>query len=201
MADWDTVYREKGAAGVSWFRPHLDVSLRLLERAGIGEDTRLIDVGGGASTLVDDLLDRGARHVTVLDVSAEALRIARERLGDRAGSVRFIVADVLAAGLDMAAFDIWHDRAVLHFLTRASDAATYAERVRDALVPGGHALIGGFAADGPLKCSGREVARREPDEIAALLGAGFDLMEAAHETHVTPAGALQRFAYGLFRKR
>jgi SAM-dependent methyltransferase len=201
MSDWNTAYREKGAATVSWYRPHLDVSLRLLDKAGLTPQTRVIDAGAGASTLVDDLLDRGVRAITLLDLSSEALGIARARLGARAASIRFIVGDVTTAELATAAFDIWHDRAVLHFLLGADDVSAYVRQATRALADGGHAIIGGFAADGPLRCSGRDVARREPEDIAALFGERFELIDAAHESHVTPAGATQRFAYALLRKR
>ena len=200
MADWDATYREKGAATVSWYRPHLDVSLRLIEKAGLSPRTRLIDVGAGASTLVDDLLDRGVTGITLLDLSKVALDITRARLGARAGSVRFIAGDVATAELPPASFDIWHDRAALHFLLDRHDASAYAWQAIRALAEGGHAIIGGFAADGPLRCSGRDVARREPEDIAALFGAHLELVDAVHETHRTPAGAEQRFAYAVLRK-
>jgi ubiquinone/menaquinone biosynthesis C-methylase UbiE len=201
MDDWDSTYRSKGAQAVSWFRPHLDASLRLMEAAGLSAGTRVIDVGAGASTLVDDLLARGVRDVTLADLSPEALRIARERLGPRAASVRFIAGDVTTVPLPADAFDIWHDRAALHFLIAEEDIASYARQARRALVAGGHAIVAGFAADGPQRCSGREVARREPDTIAAIFGDAFALVDSIHETHVTPAGQPQRFAYALLRKR
>jgi len=201
MNEWDAVYREKGAGSVGWFRPHLDVSLRLLERAGLSAQTRLIDVGAGASTLVDDLLDRGVQDITVLDLSAEALGIVRTRLRDRAASVRFVASDVTTAPLPPSAFDIWHDRAALHFLLDAGDVSAYIAQATRALAQGGYAVIGGFAADGPQRCSGHDVARREPDGIASLFGERFDLIEGVHETHITPDGRPQRFAYALLRKR
>ena len=201
MNEWDAAYREKGAGAVSWFRPHLDVSLRLLERAGLSAQTRLIDVGAGASTLVDDLLDRGVQDITVLDLSAEALGIARARLGERAAQVRFVTGDVTMLPLPPSAFDIWHDRAALHFLLDAGDVSAYVAQATRALAQGGYAVIGGFATDGPLRCSGRDVARREPDGIASLFGERFDLIEGVHETHITPDGRPQRFAYALLRKR
>lgn len=198
---WESVYRDKDSQAVSWFRPHLDVSLRLLERAGLSTQSRVIDIGGGASTLVDDLLDRGIARIAVLDLSAEALRVAQQRLGDRAAQVDWRVADITRAELPPAGFDIWHDRAVLHFLTDPSAAQAYARSAAAALRPGGHAVIGGFASDGPEKCSGLTVARRDPADIAALLGADFELIDEARESHATPWGAPQSFAYALLRHR
>ena len=201
MIAWNDTYLEKGAAGVSWFRPHLDVSLRLLHAAGLSARTHVIDIGAGASTLADDLLDRGVGSVTLLDLSSHALAITRERLGERVASVRFVVGDVTTIALDAASCDIWHDRAALHFLLREDEIGAYVRQAVRALVPGGHAIVGGFAADGPERCSGREVMRREPVAIAETFGERFELIEATHETHITPAGRPQRFAYALLRKR
>ncbi|HEX7111496.1 MAG TPA: class I SAM-dependent methyltransferase [Mizugakiibacter sp.] len=199
-AHWQKVYTEKSADAVSWYRPHLDVSLRLLERAGMDAHSRLIDVGGGASTLVDDLLARGLAAITVLDIAAPALDTARQRLGARAVSVTWLAGDVTRVALPEAGYDLWHDRAVLHFLTDPADAAAYVAQVRRALAPGGHAVIGGFAGDGPERCSGLPVARRDAEHIAALFGAGFELLHGERELHRTPWGAPQSFAYALLRK-
>lgn len=200
-AHWETVYRDKDAQDVSWYRPHLEVSLQLLERAGLGAHSRVIDIGGGASTLVDDLLARGVSRVTVLDLSQEALQVAKERLGELAAAVGWIVANVTEADLPKAAFDLWHDRAALHFLTTPEETAAYVDRARSSLATDGHVLVGGFASDGPERCSGLPVARREPAEIAALFGNDFELIDEAHDTHATPWGAQQHFAYALLRKR
>jgi SAM-dependent methyltransferase len=198
---WGNVYRSKDSQAVSWFRPHLELSLCLLERAGLTANSRLIDIGGGASTLVDDLLDRGVARPSVLDLSQEALEVAQRRLGVRSTEVDWIVADILAANLSPAAFDLWHDRAAFHFLTTAAEIEAYVRLATQSIVAGGHAVIGGFASDGPERCSGLPVARREPAQIAALLGAPFELIESAHETHATPWGSPQHFAYALLRKR
>jgi len=197
---WQKVYRTRTADSVSWYRPHLDVSIELLERARLSVDSRVIDIGGGASTLVDDLLDRGLRGVSVLDVSAEALAIAQKRLGDRARNVTWYVADVLHAVLPAGAFDLWHDRAVFHFLTEPTEAARYAQLAAGAVRIGGHAVIGGFAPDGPERCSGLPVARRSAKEIAAILSPEFSLVEMRDERHVTPGGTEQSFVYALLRR-
>lgn len=166
----------------------------------MGPDSRVIDVGGGASTLVDDLLDRGVRTVAVLDLSAKSLDVARTRLGPRADRVTWLTADVTRLELPAAAYTHWHDRAVLHFLTEPEDVQAYAARAAHAIVPGGHAVIGGFSPDGPERCSGLPVARRSAHEIAAALGASFALVTATSERHHTPGGAEQSFTYALLRR-
>lgn len=197
---WEDVYQRKPADTVSWYRPHLETSLALLEQAGLGPDVRLIDVGGGASTLVDDLLDRGVAAITVLDLSRQALDLARARLGDRGAGVRWLAADLLTADLPAAGFDLWHDRAVLHFLTAPEAAAAYAAQAARALRPGGHAVIGGFAPDGPERCSGLPVARRSAGDIAALMGPAFRLVGQHREVHTTPGGHTQAFAWAVLRR-
>lgn len=199
-AHWKDVYRSKASDRVSWYRPHLDLSLELLAKAGVGPQSRLIDVGAGAATLVDDLLARGLTDITVLDLSEEALTTARQRLGSRASTVRWLCADLLTADLPAAGFDFWHDRAVLHFLTTPEAAGRYAAQAANAIAPGGQAIIGGFAPDGPERCSGLEVARRSAADIAALLGDAFELVEQRHEHHTTPGGATQAFAWARLRR-
>jgi SAM-dependent methyltransferase len=200
QAHWQAVYQRKPADSVSWYRPHLDTSLMLLRRAGLSSDSRVIDVGAGASTLVDDLLALGVAHVTVLDLSAQALALARARVGDRGDQVAWIPGDLLTTPLSLAGYDLWHDRAVLHFLTDAGDALRYAQQAARALRPGGHAVIGGFAPDGPERCSGLTVARRSPEEVAALLGPEFRLIDQFRERHVTPGGAEQAFVWSVLRR-
>ncbi len=198
---WQNVYRSRSPESVSWYQPRLIVSLELLTAAGLSAASRVIDVGGGASTLVDDLLDLGVRAVTVLDVSEEALALARSRLGERAQAVSWCVGDVLGLSLPQAGFDFWHDRAVLHFLTDPADAAGYAQAAAAALTVGGHALIAGFAPDGPKRCSDLPVARRSAEDIAAIFAPAFALVRQRAERHRTPAGSEQSFAYTLLRRR
>jgi SAM-dependent methyltransferase len=198
---WQDVYRSRDAQQVSWYRPHLDVSLALLRRAGLAPTSRVLDVGGGASTLVDDLLDAGVEAVTVLDLSSAALDVSRERIGARGAAVQFLAGDIARCELPAAAFSHWHDRAVLHFLHEADDVAAYARQARHALVAGGHAVIGGFAPDGPERCSGLPVARRSAQDMAALFGPAFELLHATQERHATPAGHEQSFAWAVLRKR
>jgi SAM-dependent methyltransferase len=197
---WDRIYGSQRAEQVSWFRPHLNVSIELLLSAGLNPHSRVIDIGGGASTFVDDLLDRGVEHVTVLDISTAALQVARDRLGDRAARVRWIVSDVCGVELDAQSVDLWHDRAVLHFLTDPVDVDCYVRLANQAIAVGGHAVIGGFASDGPEQCSGLPVVRRDPEQIAALFAERFRLTAARREMHSTPRGAAQSFAYALLQK-
>ena len=201
VAHWDSVYTTKQPEGVSWFQPHLGVSLQLLERAGLSPNTRIIDIGAGASTLVDDLLARDVQAVTALDLSAAALQVTRDRLRERADRVRWIVSDVTELNLPPSSIDIWHDRATLHFLTDPTDAHAYVQVASRVLTPGGHAIIAGFASDGPEQCSLLPVMRRDPEQIAELFAKEFVLVEARRESHTTPGGSVQRFAYALLRKR
>lgn len=200
QAHWQNIYRTKSADSVSWYRPHLDVSLELLTAAGMSATSRVIDVGGGASTLVDDLLDRGLRNVSVLDLSEQALAVAQRRLGARAKLVKWYAGDVLDIALPSGGFDLWHDRAVLHFLTDVSDAKRYAQSAASALSTGGHAVIAGFAPQGPERCSGLPVARRSADDIAAIFAPAFTLVHERTERHRTPAGSEQLFAYALLQR-
>ncbi|HVY23151.1 MAG TPA: class I SAM-dependent methyltransferase [Steroidobacteraceae bacterium] len=199
-AHWQTVYQTRASTSVSWFRPHLDVSLELLKHAGLNIQSRIIDVGAGASTLVDDLLSFGVQHIAVMDISAASLDIAKQRLGEHANRVEWIVDDVVQHVFAPSSVDIWHDRAVLHFLTARRDATSYVAQVLRAVVEGGYVIIGCFASDGPEMCSSLPVQRREPEEVAALFGSSFELIEQRHEMHTTPAGNPQSFAYTVLRK-
>lgn len=199
-AHWDAVYRSKQPDKVSWFAPHLASSLELLKLAGLGPGSRVIDVGAGASTLVDDLLDLGVQSVTALDISDAALQVARLRLGTRAARVHWIASDILQARLSPQGYDLWHDRAALHFLTEPADAVRYAALSAEAIAAGGHAIIGGFGKEGPAQCSQLPVVRREPADIAQLFGPRFELRDARHEIHQTPWGSQQAFAVAMLRK-
>ena len=195
---WDNVYRTKRPHEVSWYRPHLDTSLALIESAVENLGARIVDVGGGASTLVDDLLARGYRNLTVLDLSAAALDVARSRLGSSASAVDWRCGDVTTTPLPASEYDLWHDRAVFHFLTRAEDRAAYVRQVRRSVKPGGHVVVATFGAEGPLKCSGLEVVRYAPDALDGELGSAFRRVQHRTELHETPAGKIQPFTYGLF---
>jgi SAM-dependent methyltransferase len=200
QAHWEEVYTTRGETDVSWFQDNPACSLELIELARPGRDAAIIDVGGGASRLVDGLLDRGFRHVTVLDISAAALDLAALRLGRRASEVGWIVEDV-TAWEPSRRFDIWHDRAAFHFLVEPADRAAYVARLKGALVGGGHAIIATFAADGPDACSGLPVHRYDAAGLATELGAEFTLLESRSHDHATPWNATQRFQFSIFQKQ
>src|SRR3989442_807916 len=196
---WEDIYRNKLPTQVSWYQPHALRSWSLIRRVSPSPDGAIIDVGGGASTLIDDLLGAGYHDLTVLDLSATALAEARTRLGARANAVRWIEADILEASLPKAGYSVWHDRAVFRFLTAPDDRARYVAQVRRAVRSGGFVLVATFADDGPTRCSGLEVNRYSSDALHAEFGAPFRLMASEREQHVTPGGVRQAFIYCLCR--
>jgi len=197
---WEKVYTTKAADAVSWFQPHAHVSLELIKATGAAHDAAIIDVGGGASTLVDDLLANGYTDLTVLDLSAAALAAARSRLGARAADVKWIAADITRADLPANRYDIWHDRAVFHFLTAAEERAAYVQAVFRAVKPGGHVIVASFAEDGPEQCSGLPVMRYRADQLHDEFGAAFTLLRHQKEAHHTPSGTVQQFVYCCCRR-
>lgn len=192
---WEGVYAEKAATEVSWYQAHCSLSLGLIGRASPGGRGAIIDVGGGASTLADDLLDAGYDDLTVLDLSASALEAARRRLGDSAGRVAWIEADITDVELPEHRFDVWHDRAVFHFLTEPRERARYVEAVRRSVRPGGHVIVAAFGPDGPTRCSGLPVVHYSADRLHGEFGQSFVLVEHASEVHRTPFGTVQQFIY------
>jgi SAM-dependent methyltransferase len=198
-AHWESVYRLKRPEEVSWFQREPSVSIRLIRHAAPHPTAAILDVGGGASRLVDHLLLAGYSDVSVLDVSATALAEARTRLGKAASRVRWLKADMLNVSLAPRSVDVWHDRAVFHFLTEASQRAAYVEQVRRAVRPGGHVIVATFAEDGPQTCSGLSVDRYSPETLHAEFDDGFELVDAVREQHITPAGVTQSFVYCLCR--
>jgi 2-polyprenyl-3-methyl-5-hydroxy-6-metoxy-1,4-benzoquinol methylase len=196
---WQSVYGGKKATQVGWYAPHLERSITMIQ-ATAAVLAEIIDVGGGASTLVDDLLARGYANVTVLDVSSTALAVAQERLGDQMGMVRWLAADVTKASLPSAAYDTWHDRAVFHFLTDQESRRAYVDLATRSLRVGGHAILSTFDLDGPRRCSGLEVVRYSADELSREFGPAFALRQEVHESHHTPSGVVQRFMYCLFER-
>jgi ubiquinone/menaquinone biosynthesis C-methylase UbiE len=194
---WEHVYETKGEREVSWFQESPAPSLELIALAGATPASAIADIGGGASRLVDHLLAQGSRDVTVLDLSAAALAASRERLGRDAERVKWIVADV-TTWQPSERYEIWHDRAAFHFLNAPHEQTAYVERLQRALKVGGHAIIGTFALDGPEKCSGLPVTRHSAETIAALLGAGFRLVDSRRHQHVTPWQSAQNFQFSTF---
>jgi SAM-dependent methyltransferase len=200
-AHWERVYTTRQSTEVSWYQDAPTRSLALLREVGAGPATAIIDVGGGDSTLVDAVVTERLGRMTVLDLSGAALARARARLGSRAGEVTWTEADVTRAALPPQAFDVWHDRAVFHFLTAPEDRQRYAAVAASAVRPGGALLMATFAADGPTRCSGLEVARYSPETLARELGDAFTLVRGFGDVHRTPAGAEQRFTVAIFRRR
>jgi SAM-dependent methyltransferase len=198
-AHWERVYRTKAATDVSWYQPEARISFELIRRVTSDRSTPILDVGGGASTLVDGLLDAGYSDVTVLDLAASALGEAKLRLGSRARAVRWVEADVLAADLEEHRYGIWHDRAVFHFLTDANSRARYVHQTRRAVRPGGHVIVASFAPEGPDRCSGLDVIRYSAASLHAEFGSGFTLLDSVREEHRTPGGTAQSFVYCLCR--
>ena len=198
-AHWEQVYRTKGPDEVSWFQAEAILSRQLIERVAPDRTASIVDIGAGASTLLDGLVASGYRNLTVLDLSPAALAIAQQRLGPISAAVSWRAEDVLAAVFVRGAVDVWHDRAVFHFLTDPADRARYVAQVCEAVRPGGHVLIATFAEDGPTRCSGLEVVRYSPESLHAEFGTGFQLLESHRELHTTPAGTKQAFTYCVCR--
>lgn len=199
-AHWDGIYGSKHSNELSWYEAYPELSLSLVAGTGVTLDDAILDVGGGASSFVDQLLDRGFTHVTVLDLSDIALSSTRARLGTRAASVRFVTGNVLWADLG-GPFAIWHDRAVFHFLTSPTDQERYVARAREHVLLGGHLVIATFADDGPEQCSGLPVARYSEAALAVRFSEGFEAVSSTRYTHKTPRGTEQRFVFGVFRRR
>ena len=196
---WEKVYGEKAPNAVSWYAPHLARSLEIIERAAPSHSASIIDVGGGESTLVDDLLAHGYQNITVLDVSQIAIDVTKKRLATASELIRWIVGDVTKAELAPQTYDVWHDRAVFHFLTAADDRLAYVRQVANAVKPGGHVLVSTFGAKGPTKCSGLDVVRYDAQSLHGEFGVRFRLLESSEELHHTPFGTDQQFLYCLCR--
>lgn len=196
---WDAAYQRRGVESVSWYQPVPAVSLELIERLDVPPTASVIDIGGGGSLLAHELMQRGFSDVTVLDISGSALDASRERIGKDA-TITFVKADLLAWAPSRK-YDLWHDRAVYHFLVTDRDRETYARTLRKALVPGGLAILGTFAPDGPSMCSGLPVRRYSPDDLSQSLGGTFDRLESLREEHITPRGSMQPFTWIAGRNR
>ncbi|EAQ67891.1 MULTISPECIES: class I SAM-dependent methyltransferase [unclassified Synechococcus] len=192
---WEHVYSTKPATDVSWYQEHAEQSLQLIHATGVPRTASIIDVGGGASTLVDDLLRDGYRSVAVLDLSAAALKAARVRLGDRGRSVAWIEGNIIDTALPEHGYDVWHDRAVFHFLTVEAERQAYVNQVLRSVKPHGHVIIATFAEDGPTQCSGLPVMRYSPEQLHGQFGSSFALLKQEREEHHTPFGTTQKFIY------
>jgi ubiquinone/menaquinone biosynthesis C-methylase UbiE len=197
---WQDVYETKDATEVSWFQPHSELSLQFIDHTDVDNSAQIIDVGGGASILVDDLLNRDYQNITVLDISAAALQVAQDRIGSQANVVTWLEADITQVQLPYQFYDVWHDRAVFHFLTRASDRQKYVAAVMHSVKAGGHVIVATFGIDGPSRCSGLEVVRYNPNSLHDEFGDNFDLVNSTSESHATPFGTEQKFIYCYCRK-
>jgi SAM-dependent methyltransferase len=196
---WQQVYETKSPNEVSWYQTSPTLSLELIQATGLDHHASIVDVGGGASRLVDELLDMGYEHLAVADVSDAALATVRDRLGDRAGQVQWLVADA-TQWEPPGQWDLWHDRAVFHFQVEESARDGYLAALDKGVKPGGWAMIATFALDGPTKCSGLSVQRYGPEELLSVLGDQWTLVETREEIHETPSGSTQSFGYHLFRR-
>ena len=197
---WERIYREKSSSDVSWYQESPDLSLELIRRSGVRNDEAIVDVGGGASVLVDVLCEEGFRNLSVLDISGIALAGAQQRLGDLAETIEWFEADITEFDPPHA-FTLWHDRAVFHFLTDESDRRKYVNVLKRALRPGGHLIIAAFAIGGPEQCSGLQVVQYDSSRLKAELGEEFELVEERDEVHITPANKEQRFTYFRFVRK
>jgi 2-polyprenyl-3-methyl-5-hydroxy-6-metoxy-1,4-benzoquinol methylase len=192
---WEKIYAEKAPKAVSWYRPHLETSLALIEQTASGRSASVIDVGGGESTLVDDLLARKYENITVLDISQTAIDANRKRLGRTAERVHWLVADIIQVELESSAYDVWHDRAVFHFLTAAADRIAYIHRVASTVKRGGNVIVSTFGPEGPTRCSGLDVDRYDADSLHREFGVHFRMLGSSTELHRTPFGTIQQFLY------
>lgn len=197
---WERVYASKPVDRLGWYAPHLETSLDWIAKLALPKDAPIIDIGCGAATLIDDLLDVGYRSITAVDISRQALATLRNRLGPQSKRIEWLAADITTAELPKKAYDLWHDRAVFHFLTEAKDRKAYRQQLLEGLKPNGHAIIGTFAPEAPPKCSGLPVQRYDAEHLADEFGSTFVLLNDKKELHVTPGGIEQMYQYCLFRK-
>lgn len=192
---WEKVYETKAADAVSWYQPHLEKSLQLILSSAPSRTAQIIDVGGGESTLVDDLINAGYGNISVLDISQKAIDVCKNRLGDKSSSVTWLAANILKAELPEKFYDVWHDRAVFHFLTSEAQRLEYVHQVAKAVKTGGHVIVATFGPQGPEKCSGLTTMRYDADALHNEFGTRFRLVESATEMHNTPFGTTQQFLY------
>lgn len=197
---WEHIYRTRQVDQVSWYQEHPESSLRLIRATGVPKTAKIIDVGGGASRLVDELIADGYSALTVLDLSAAALDAAKKRLGARASAVRWIEADITRVDFSPFEYDVWHDRAVFHFLTSSQDRDAYISAVLKAVKRGGNVIVATFAENGPDHCSGLPVMRYSADRLHSEFGESFALVTQEKEAHETPSGVVQQFVYCYCRK-
>jgi SAM-dependent methyltransferase len=197
---WEQVYSTKSTEKLGWYEPHLQTSLSWIKGLNLAVDAPIIDIGGGASTLIDDLLNAGYRCITVLDISEEALSSAKARLGKKAGLVTWLDGDITSVDLPIHSYELWHDRGVFHFFTLLEQQRKYRDNLLKALRPGGQLIIGTFAPEAPPKCSGLPVQRYSPEQLQNTLGTEFELRRHHKELHITPSGIEQMYLYCHFHR-
>jgi SAM-dependent methyltransferase len=198
-AHWEKVYGTKAPESVSWYTPHLETSLNLIQKAASSKASAIIDIGGGEATLVDDLLSKGYTDISVLDISQKAIDVARERIAELADKVHWYCADITTATLPQNYFDVWHDRAVFHFLTEEFQRVKYIEQVMRSVKHGGYVIMSTFGLEGPEKCSGLDVVRYDAENLHGQFGKKFKLINSSTEIHNTPMGTTQQFLYCFCR--
>ncbi len=196
---WEKVYGSKASEAVSWYAPHLETSLKLIHQASANKNSAIIDIGGGESTLVDDLITEGYQDISVLDISQKAIDVAKERLGKSADMVHWYCADINQATLLQNYFEVWHDRAVFHFLTEEYQRVKYIEQVTQSVRHGGYVIMSTFGPEGPEKCSGLDVVRYDSEKLHGQFGKGFKLIDSSTEIHKTPMNTTQQFLYCFYR--
>jgi len=199
QSHWENIYGKKAADAVSWYCPHLETSLELIERAAPDFSAAIIDIGGGESTLVDDLLARGYQNISVLDISQTAVNVNKRRLGLASDQIHWLVADITKAKLESGAYDVWHDRAVFHFLTGSEERLAYVRQVANGVKFGGHVIVSTFGPEGPTKCSGLDVVRYDAESLHREFGVRFRLLGHSKELHRTPFDTIQQFLYCFCR--
>ena len=197
---WDSIFATKATDEVSWYRPRLDTSLDLIEVVAPDRSAAIIDIGAGASTLIDDLLQRGYTNLTALDISETAISVLKSRLGSAAAQVSWVVGDVRDADLPADSFDVWHDRAVFHFLTTPQQRAAYVAKATMSLKRGGHVILAAFGPEGPDRCSGLPTVHHDAGSLQSEFGRDFSFVRSAIEMHRTPSGSSQQFIYAVLRK-
>lgn len=192
---WENVYQTKSHREVSWYREHLDTSIRMIDKTGVSKNAAIVDAGGGNSTLVDDLLERGFTDISVLDISKTANTASKDRLSEKSNQVTWITADITTVVLPESYYDLWHDRAAFHFLTDQNDRRMHVDLVKRSVKPGGRVIVASFSLQGPQKCSGLNVVRYSPESVHGEFGELFDLVTSEGAEHYTPFGTTQRFTY------
>jgi ubiquinone/menaquinone biosynthesis C-methylase UbiE len=198
---WEEVYASKDEERLGWYRPRLETSLAWIEELGLDADAPIIDVGGGVSTMIGDLLDAGHQSITVVDISEAALSSAAEKLGAKGKKVNWLEGDITSLKMPISHYDLWHDRAAFHFLTEPWQQRLYRDNLLKTLKPGGYLIIGVFAPEAPARCSGLQVQRYEHRALHTVLGEEFELLRHQKELHVTPGSVEQMYLYCLFRRK